>query len=70
MARQLGIDNGQGQINEKANMVLGRFLNLAIINIMGYYVKSNRMGTFGYPMAWCLMEDDAACQRVGWVICP
>lgn len=66
MARQLGIDNGQGQINEQANMVIGRFLNLAIINMMGYYVKSNRMGTFGYPMAWCLVEDDAACQRVGW----
>lgn len=66
MARQLGIDNGQGQINEQANMCLGRFLNLAIINMMGYYVKENRMGTFGYPMAWCLLEDDAACLRVGW----
>lgn len=66
MARQLGLDNGQGQINEKANMCIGRFLNLAIINMMGYYVKSNRMGTFGYPMAWCLLEDDAACRRVGW----
>ena len=31
MARQLGIDTGQGQINEQANMVLGRFLNLAIM---------------------------------------
>lgn len=43
MARQLGIDTGQGQINEQANMVLGRFLNLAIMNMMGYYVKANRM---------------------------
>lgn len=66
MARQLGIDTGQGQINEQANMCIGRFLNLAIMNMMGYYVKSNRMGTFGYPMAWCLVEDDAACQRIGW----
>lgn len=66
MARQLGIDNGQGQINEQANMCIGRFLNLAIMNFMGYYVKTNRMGTFGYPMAWCIVEDDAACQRVGW----
>ncbi|MBQ7449604.1 MAG: hypothetical protein IJS73_07390 [Paludibacteraceae bacterium] len=47
-------------------MCIGRFLNLAIMNMMGYYVKSNRMGTFGYPMAWCLLEDDAACQRLGW----
>lgn len=66
MARQLGLDMGQGQINEQANMCIGRFLNLAIMNMMGYYVKSNRMGTFGYPMAWCLLEDDAACLRVGW----
>lgn len=66
VARQLGLDMGQGQINEKANMCIGRFLNLAIMNMMGYYVKSNRMGTFGYPMAWCLLEDDAACQRLGW----
>lgn len=66
MARQLGLDNGQGQINEKANICIGRFLNLAIMNMMGYYVKSNRMGTFGYPTAWCLLEDDAACRRVGW----
>lgn len=66
MARQLGIDTGQGQINEQANMCIGRFLNLAIMNMMGYYVKNNRMGTFGYPMAWCLVEDDAACHRLGW----
>ncbi len=66
MARQLGIDNGQGQINETANMRIGRFMNLAIINMMGLYIKTNRMGTFGYPMAWCLLEDDAACQRIGW----
>ncbi|MBQ3632855.1 MAG: T9SS type A sorting domain-containing protein [Paludibacteraceae bacterium] len=66
IARQLGLDNGQGQINERANMTIGRFLNLAVMNMMGYYVKSNRMGTFGYPMAWCLVEDDAACVRVGW----
>lgn len=66
VARQLGIDMGQGQINEQANMCIGRFMNLAIMNMMGYYVKANRMGTFGYPMAWCLLEDDAACQRLGW----
>ena len=28
--------------------------------------KQDRMGTFGYPISWCLVEDDAACQRVGW----
>ena len=66
VARQLGIDSGQGQINESANMAIGRFLNLALMNLCGYYVKQDRMGTFGYPMSWCMVEDDAACLRVGW----
>ena len=66
VARQLGIDSGQGQINEAANVSIGRFMNLALMNLCGYYVKQDRMGTFGYPMSWCMVEDDAACLRVGW----
>ena len=66
VARQLGIDSGQGQINEAANVAIGRFIHLALMNLCGYYVKQDRMGTFGYPMSWCLVEDDAACLRVGW----
>lgn len=66
VARQLGVDSGQGQINEEANMAIGRFMNLAMMNLCGYYVKQDRMGTFGYLMPWCLAEDDAACLRVGW----
>ena len=66
VARQLGLDCGQGQINEAANVAIGRFLNLAMLNLAGYYVKQDRMGTFGYPVSWCLSEDDEACLRVGW----
>jgi len=66
VARQLGIDSGQGQINEAANVAIGRFMHLALMNLCGYYVKQDRMGTFGYPMSWCMVEDDAACLRVGW----
>ena len=66
VARQLGLDYGQGQINEAANVAIGRFLNLAMLNMAGYYVKQDRMGTFGYPVSWCLAEDDAASLRVGW----
>ena len=66
VARQLGLDHGQGQINEHANVAIGRFLNLAMLNFAGYYVKQDRMGTFGYPVSWCLAEDDEACLRVGW----
>lgn len=66
VARQLGLDHGQGQINEHANVAIGRFLNLAMLNLAGYYVKQDRMGTFGYPVSWCMAEDDEACLRVGW----
>jgi hypothetical protein len=66
VARQLGIDSGQGQINEAANVAIGRYMNLALMNLCGYYVKQDRMGTFGYPMPWCLVEDEAACLRIGW----
>ena len=66
VARQLGLDHGQGQINQPANVAIGRFLNLAMLNLAGYYVKQDRMGTFGYPVAWCMAEDDEACVRVGW----
>ena len=69
VARQLGVDCGQGQINEAANMAIGRFMNLAMMNLCGYYVKQDRMGTFGYPMPWCLAEDEEACRRVGWEPC-
>ncbi len=66
VARQLGFDAGQGEVSEPRNAVLGRFLNLAMLNLGGYRVKENRMGTFGYLMPWCLVEDEAAALRVGW----
>lgn len=66
VACQLGISSGQGEISENANMELGRFMNLALMNLAGYYVGSNRMGTFGYPQSWCMAEDDRACIEIGW----
>lgn len=66
VARQLGISDGQGEISAEANVVIGRFMNLALMNLAGYYVGDNRMGTFGYLMPWCMVEDDAACLRIGW----
>ncbi len=66
LARQLGIDHGQGMISEENNKALGRFIDLAMLNIGGYYVKENRMGTFGYLSAWTFSEDEEACERVGW----
>ncbi len=66
VARQLGIDAGQGQINEPRNAALGRFINLAMINLGGYQIKQNRMGTFGYLMPWAMAEDEEACLEIGW----
>ena len=66
LARQLGIDNQQGMISEKANKALGRFIDLAMLNIGGYYVKENRMGSFGYLTPFTFSEDDEACLKLGW----
>ena len=66
VARQLGFDCGQGEISEPKNAQLGRFINLAILNLGGYRVKENRMGTFGYLMPWCLVEDEATALKFGW----
>ncbi|MBQ7523145.1 MAG: hypothetical protein IJT07_01295 [Oscillospiraceae bacterium] len=66
LARQLGIDCSQGMISEETNKALGRFLDLAMLNLGGYYVKENRMGTFGYLTPWTFAEDETACLAVGW----
>lgn len=66
LARQLSIDCSQGMISEETNKALGRFLDLAMLNLGGYYVKENRMGTFGYLTPWTFAEDETACLAVGW----
>lgn len=53
-------------ISEANNKAFGRFIELAMLNIGGYYVKENRMGTFGYMSPWTFAEDEEACLRVGW----
>ena len=66
VARQLGIDHGQGAISEENNKALGRFIDLAMLNIGGYYVKENRAGTFGYLTPFTFAEDEEACLNAGW----
>ena len=66
VARQLGIDAGQGEISVPANKKLGRFIDLAMLNLGGYDVKKNRMGTFGYLSSWAMAEDEEALSRIGW----
>ena len=53
-------------ISEQKNKALGRFMELMMLNLGGYYVKENRMGTYGYLTPFTFAEDEAACQRVGW----
>lgn len=66
VARQLCIDCGQGEISEESNASIGRFMNLALKNLSGYYIKQDRMGTFGYLMPFCLVEDEESLKKIGW----
>ena len=66
VARQLRFDNGQGEITEEANMALGRFVDLAMMNMCGLYIKENLMAPFGYVMPWTIVENEELCAEVDW----
>ena len=66
IARQLGISYENGMINEETNKLLGRFVSLAMLNLAGYKIKENRMGTFGYMLPIAFAEDEQACLDLGW----
>ena len=66
VARQLELDSAQGEISSIRNAKIGRFINLAMQNLGGYHIKENRMGTFGYLMPWCLVEDDETAVKLNW----
>ena len=66
IARQLGLSSGNGMVNARSNKRLGRFVSLAFLNIAGYKIKENRMGTFGYMMPFVFAEDEVACLDLGW----
>ena len=66
IARQLGISCGKGMINSENNKKFARFIDFAMLNIGGYYIKENRMGTYGYLTPWSFSEDEKACLEVGW----
>ncbi len=66
IARQLGISYDNGMINQEANKLLGRFVSLAMLNLAGYKIKENRMGTFGYMLPIAFAEDEQACIDIGW----
>ena len=66
IARQLGISCGKGMINNVNNKKFARFIDFAMLNIGGYYIKENRMGTYGYLTPWTFSEDEKTCQKLEW----
>jgi hypothetical protein len=66
VARQLGVDFGQGLIAHPVNQVLGRTMSLIERNIAGYRIKLTQVGTFGKVTSWVLAEDEEAALRLGW----
>lgn len=66
IARQLGIDHGQGLIAHPVNHVLGRAMALVERNIAGLRIKETQMGSFGKTQSWFLTEDEEAMNALGW----
>ena len=66
LARQLGIDYGQGLIAAQANQAIGRTMSLIERNIAGFRIKETQMGTFGKVQSWVLAEDEEALKKIGW----
>ncbi|MBN2255627.1 MAG: hypothetical protein JW736_07965, partial [Deltaproteobacteria bacterium] len=66
LARQLGIDHGQGLIAHWVNRVIGRAMSLIERNIAGFRIKETQMGSFGKQLSWVLAEDEVAMQKLGW----
>jgi hypothetical protein len=66
IARQLGIDYGQGLIAHPINEVLGRAMSLIERNIAGLRINETQMGSFGKTQSWVLAEDEAAIKSLGW----
>ena len=60
IARQLGIHHGPQLISRGANPAVGRAIGLIVRNIAGFRPGRSYMGTFGYPLAFALGEDEEA----------
>ncbi len=66
LAKQLGIDYGQGLIANPVNSVIGRAMSLIERNIAGFRIKGTQMGSFGKTLSWVLAEDEEAMIKLGW----
>lgn len=59
---QIGIDNTQGMTTEEANIAIGRFMELALINLAGI----KRTNAFGNVQPLVFSENDEICLNIGW----
>ncbi|HEX6066964.1 MAG TPA: hypothetical protein VFZ04_22165 [Longimicrobiales bacterium] len=59
LAHELGIACGGQAISRDANPALGRAIGLIVRNIAGFRPGASYMGTFGYPLAFALAENEA-----------
>ncbi len=62
IARQLGIDNGQGMTTEECNIAIARFMELALINLAGI----ERTNAFGNVQPLVFSEAEQNCINIGW----
>lgn len=66
LARQLGIDHGQGLIAHPTNRAIGRAMSLIERNLAGLRIKETQMGSFGKALSWVLAENEEAVYELGW----
>ncbi len=59
IVKDLGIEAGAQAISRGVNPAIGRAIGLVIRNIAGFRPGASYMGTFGYPLAVCLAEDES-----------
>ncbi len=62
MGRQIGIDNTQGMTTEESNISVGRFMELALINL----ACIKRTNSFGNVQPLVFSENDETCVEIGW----
>jgi len=65
IGRQLGLDFCQGMISDVNNKALARFINLALLNIVGININSSDR-TFGSVGPYVFAEDEESCLKVRW----
>ncbi len=56
--KQLGIECGPQLISRGLNPAIGRAIGLIVRNIAGFRPGASYMGTFGYPLAFALAENE------------